>query len=114
MAVQLRYAGLEAREQVEQIRFIQGPTLMQAKQTIRVGNTGVTQLFCCCPGERCKDNGLPAFPQGMARIERQAGCQVFSGQAHGRNRVFLCERQESVHNDRVHMDVEMSINMGQG
>ena len=114
MAVQLRYAGLESREKAEQVRFIHSATLMQAKQMIRVRNKSIMQPFLCRSSQRCKDNGLPAFPQGMARIERQAGRQVFSGQAYGRNMVFLCECQESVHNDWMHMDIEMSINMGQG
>ena len=52
MAVQLRYAGLQSREQAEQIGFIHSATLMQAKQMIRVGNTGTLQLFLCRPGER--------------------------------------------------------------
>ena len=114
MAVQLRYAGLESRKQAEQVRFIHSATLMQAKQMIRVGNKSIMQLLFCRPGKRCKDKGFPAFPQSVARIEHQAGRQALSGQAHSRNMVFLCERQESVHNDRVHMDIEMSINMGQG
>ena len=114
VAVQLGDAGLESWQQTQQVGFIQRSALMQAKQMIRVGNKSIMQLFFCRPGEGCKDKGLPAFSQGMARIERQAGRQVFSGQAYGRNRVFLCERQESVHDDRMHMDVEMSVNMGQG
>ena len=113
MKVDFIRPGAEVLRRVKKIGFVHPTTVQIAIDTLGPDKTVCPELALHPGGERAEQEGMHSFCASILAVKAEGEMILFLGHPHALHTIPGAELQGNVQNHRVHVEVQMAINVRQ-